>query len=237
MLWDLGSITTGITPSFAHIVGVKVYNLMDPHMLQLEIVGSYLTINFRANIEIKMKDISIKTYVDVVNFNHYNMIIGMLFGRSTSSARNSGGLVENTSVPNLVTGRRLEGISISRPIANDSARVRAQHMRSKMHRRSIGLPEKLPLFHEVNHEIKLIDRNKRYKYYPPHCSQSLRDEFHNKLTRYVKAEWWEPCSMDQAMPLLCVLKKDGQLRTILDVRFHNDNTIKNVTPLLDQEII
>ncbi|KXN91596.1 hypothetical protein AN958_12890 [Leucoagaricus sp. SymC.cos] len=100
-----------------------------------------------------------------------------------------------------------------------------------------GLPEKLLLFCEVNHEIKLIDGNKRYKYHLPHCPQSLRDEFYDKLVRYVRAKWWEPCSTDQAAPLLCVLKKDSQLRTITDARFHNDNTIKDVTPLLDQEVI
>ncbi|KXN89037.1 hypothetical protein AN958_06388 [Leucoagaricus sp. SymC.cos] len=45
----------------------------------------------------------------------------------------------------------------------------------------------------------------------------------------------EPCSMDQAALLLCMLKKDSQLRTIKDARFRNDNTIKDITPLPDQE--
>ncbi|KAG6882639.1 hypothetical protein C0995_014120, partial [Termitomyces sp. Mi166 len=41
----------------------------------------------------------------------------------------------------------------------------------------------------------------------------------------------------QAAPLLCIPKKDGTLQTALDARQHNDNTIKDVTPLLDQEVI
>ncbi|KXN85428.1 hypothetical protein AN958_11342 [Leucoagaricus sp. SymC.cos] len=53
MLWDLGSTTMDITLSFAHIARIKVYNLMDPHILQLGIVGSHSTINFRADLEIK----------------------------------------------------------------------------------------------------------------------------------------------------------------------------------------
>ncbi|KAG6879949.1 hypothetical protein C0995_007140, partial [Termitomyces sp. Mi166 len=41
----------------------------------------------------------------------------------------------------------------------------------------------------------------------------------------------------QAAPLLCIPKKDGTLQTALNARQHNDNTIKDVTPLLDQEVI
>ena len=43
--------------------------------------------------------------------------------------------------------------------------------------------------------------------------------------------------MKQAAPLLCIPKKDGKLRTIVDARQRNDNTVKDVTPLPDQEAI
>ena len=42
---------------------------------------------------------------------------------------------------------------------------------------------------------------------------------------------------DQAAPLLCILKKDGMLHTALDEQQQNDNTVKDVTPLPDQEVI
>jgi len=41
----------------------------------------------------------------------------------------------------------------------------------------------------------------------------------------------------QATPLLCIPKKDGKLRTVVDARQQNDNTVKDVTPLPDQEVI
>ncbi|KAG6881054.1 hypothetical protein C0992_001986, partial [Termitomyces sp. T32_za158] len=41
----------------------------------------------------------------------------------------------------------------------------------------------------------------------------------------------------QAAPLLCIPKKDGTLRTALDAQQRNDNTVKDVTPLPDQEVI
>ncbi|KAG6858282.1 hypothetical protein C0995_001171, partial [Termitomyces sp. Mi166 len=54
---------------------------------------------------------------------------------------------------------------------------------------------------------------------------------------YLNAKWWEPWAATQAAPLLCILKKDGTLWTALDAQQHNDNTIKDVTPLPDQEVI
>jgi hypothetical protein len=64
-----------------------------------------------------------------------------------------------------------------------------------------------------------------------------RDELHTKINRYVGSGWWEPRSVMQAVPLLCNPKKDGKLRTVVDARQRNNNTIKDVTPLPDQEVI
>ena len=54
---------------------------------------------------------------------------------------------------------------------------------------------------------------------------------------YINAGWWEPRTTSQAAPLMCVLKKDGKLRTVIDARQHNENTVKDVTLLPDQETI
>jgi hypothetical protein len=89
----------------------------------------------------------------------------------------------------------------------------------------------------VNHEINLIDEDKRYTYHLPQCLNSLRDEFHEKVNRYVKAGWWEPKPVNQAAPMLCIHKKDKHLRTVVDAQQRNDNTVKDVTPLPDQEVI
>ncbi|KAG6858697.1 hypothetical protein C0995_014667, partial [Termitomyces sp. Mi166 len=63
------------------------------------------------------------------------------------------------------------------------------------------------------------------------------EQLHEKTNRYLNAKWWEPWAATQAAPLLCISKKDGTLQTALDVQQRNDNTIKDVTPLLDQEVI
>jgi hypothetical protein len=37
--------------------------------------------------------------------------------------------------------------------------------------------------------------------------------------------------------MLCIHKKDKHLCTVVDARQRNDNTVKDVTPLPDQEVI
>ena len=43
--------------------------------------------------------------------------------------------------------------------------------------------------------------------------------------------------MPQAAPLLCILKKLGKLRTVVDCQQQNENTVKDVSPFLDQDQI
>ena len=44
-------------------------------------------------------------------------------------------------------------------------------------------------------------------------------------------------STPQASPMLCIPKKNGKLRTVVDCRQRNDNTVKDVTPFPDQDRI
>ena len=80
-LWDSGSTTTGITPSFAEIAKVPVDTLEDPHILQLGTIGSRSTIKYGADVDIEINDLETKTYVDIANFDRYDMIIGTPFLR------------------------------------------------------------------------------------------------------------------------------------------------------------
>ncbi|KAJ3502631.1 hypothetical protein NLJ89_g8798 [Agrocybe chaxingu] len=74
-------------------------------------------------------------------------------------------------------------------------------------------------------------------YHSPRCPHSLREEFYEKLNRYADAGWWKASTAIQAAPVLCIPKRDGRLRTVVDCRQRNDNTVKDVTPLPDQDII
>ncbi|PBK60275.1 hypothetical protein ARMSODRAFT_1026670 [Armillaria solidipes] len=50
-----------------------------------------------------------------------------------------------------------------------------------------GVPSKMPPWQAVNHEIPLVEDDKRYHYHLPRCSNALRSEFDEKVSRYTNA--------------------------------------------------
>ncbi|KAG6875454.1 hypothetical protein C0993_009162, partial [Termitomyces sp. T159_Od127] len=79
MLWDSGSTTTGIMPQFAHVNAIHVHELTEPVMLQLGTVESHAVVQFGMEVKIKTSGQLTREYVDIANFDRYDMIIGMPF--------------------------------------------------------------------------------------------------------------------------------------------------------------
>ncbi|GJE98499.1 polyprotein [Phanerochaete sordida] len=101
-----------------------------------------------------------------------------------------------------------------------------------------GVPNVLPPLREINHAIPLIDETLRISYHHPRCAEALKPLLKEKTIRYVNAGWWEYRVVPQAAPMICMPKRDGaDIRTVVDCRKRNDNTIKDVTPFPDQEQI
>ena len=100
-----------------------------------------------------------------------------------------------------------------------------------------GTPERLPPFRGINHRITLIDENKSINYYMPRCPDALKPQLMEKIEKYTRSGWWEPKTVPQAAPMLCIPKKTGKLRTVIDCCKRNDNTVKDVTPFPDQDQI
>lgn len=81
VLWDSGSTTTGITPTFAHIANIVVDTLLDPHILQLGTIGSRSIIKYGADVQVEVCGKVSTIYVDIANFDRYDMIVGTPFMR------------------------------------------------------------------------------------------------------------------------------------------------------------
>ena len=96
---------------------------------------------------------------------------------------------------------------------------------------------KLPPLCEVNHRIPLVNEGKQYSYHLPCCLDSLKLQLVEKIQLYTSAKWWIMASVPQAALMLCIPKKTGKLRTMIDCRKCNDNTVKDVTPFPDQDQI
>ena len=80
-----------------------------------------------------------------------------------------------------------------------------------------GIPLKLPPIQEVNHKINLIDPEKQIHYRLPKCPEHFHEELSQKIERYTTAQWWIPAVAHQAVPMLCIPKKNGKLRTVFDL--------------------
>jgi hypothetical protein len=90
---------------------------------------------------------------------------------------------------------------------------------------------------EKNHHIPLVDDEKKYNYYLPKCPDSMRKPLAEKISKYCKAGWWRPTQAEQAAPMLVIPKKNGKLHTVINAQKHNNNTVKDVTPFPDQDLI
>ena len=80
-----------------------------------------------------------------------------------------------------------------------------------------GIPLKLLPIWEVNHEINLIDPKKCIHYCLPKCPEHFCEELSQKIERYTTAQWWIPTVTHQAVPMLCILKKNGKLHTVFNL--------------------
>ncbi|KAG6893354.1 hypothetical protein C0995_000767, partial [Termitomyces sp. Mi166 len=62
-------------PQFVHVNAIHVHELSEPLMLQLETVGSHAMVQFGMEVKIKVSGHLTKEYVDIANFDCYDMII------------------------------------------------------------------------------------------------------------------------------------------------------------------
>src|SRR5260370_41062266 len=95
----------------------------------------------------------------------------------------------------------------------------------------------LPPRREVNHRINIINPNAHYIKRRPTCPQALEGQLHEKIARYECTSWWVCHPVPCTCPLLCIAKKDGSLRTVIDTHQRNLNTVLDVTPVPDMQAI
>ena len=81
-LLDSGSTTVSITNDFARVAKLSVLQLENPVTLQLGTIGSWSMINYGTKAQIELGPIKEDdAYLDVINIDQYDMIIGTPFMR------------------------------------------------------------------------------------------------------------------------------------------------------------
>jgi hypothetical protein len=129
--------------------------------------------------------------------------------------------------------RRVERKSLTK---EDILRIRKE-WEEKIKDLTSPIPLELPPLRSINHRIPVIDDTVKLCFRVAKCPDSQRDQLMEKIQRYTAAGWWEEMPVSQASPLLCIRKKNGKLRTVVDCRERNDNKAKDLTPFPDQDMI
>ena len=97
----------------------------------------------------------------------------------------------------------------------------------------------LPPMRAINHTIPLIDENKTYPWRPLRCPEAFREQWAEKRDAYLKTGRWEVSSAGNTVPMLLIPKPNTsnpvQLRTVVDLRERNKNTVKMTSPLPDMD--
>ncbi|KAF9441646.1 hypothetical protein P691DRAFT_790882 [Macrolepiota fuliginosa MF-IS2] len=109
MLWDSGSTMSRITLTFAQIANIKVNELLDPHTLQLGTVGSWSVVKYGATVDLSIQGQQYPTYLDIVNFDHYDMILG-------PSGRPKDPKVKVKEVPDIDSGTQHNALGVVSPL-------------------------------------------------------------------------------------------------------------------------
>jgi len=81
VLLDSGCTSDSISPDFAQVAKMKVYELEEQVPLQLGTVGSRSKINYGLFANLEIGTIRTEHYLDVVNIDRYDLILGTLFMR------------------------------------------------------------------------------------------------------------------------------------------------------------
>ncbi|KAH9942793.1 hypothetical protein B0H21DRAFT_884497 [Amylocystis lapponica] len=90
VLFDSGSTTDSVSPDFARIAGLSIVELENPALLQLGCVGSRSRINFGATVSMTLGDAAHDVYLDVVNLDRYDVVLGTPFMRRFGAVLNFG---------------------------------------------------------------------------------------------------------------------------------------------------
>ncbi|KZT19250.1 hypothetical protein NEOLEDRAFT_1078265 [Neolentinus lepideus HHB14362 ss-1] len=87
-LFDSGSTLDCISLDFARIANILRFELRNPTSLQLGTVGSRSKVNYGTRLKLSVGGQTVDHYFDVVNIDHYNIVIGTPFLRASRTIMN-----------------------------------------------------------------------------------------------------------------------------------------------------
>ena len=242
-LLDSGSLGDFMSTSLVDQLKLPKVELRKPLALQLAVQGSRSKVNWGAHGEFRYQGISGKRYFDVANLSNYNLILGTpwLFQHRVTVGLNPACVVVGSDEPLPIRGDDVTRIA-SRAV--EVLEENLEKARAELVEYARDLCKELdetdlPPFRAINHEIPLIDENKIYPWHPSRCPEVFRQQWAEKKNAYLRSGRWKVSSARNTVPMMFIAKpgkKVGsvpELRTVVDLRARNANTVKMSSPLPD----
>ena len=242
-LLDSGSLGDFLSSTMADQLAVKREPLGTPLSLQLAVQGSRSKVNARATVDLQYQTVSETRTFDIVNLSNYDLILGTpwMYQHQVCIGFNPARVVigSDAALPmksGMDTKLMASGISLQEQAvveAREELKRYAEPLCKEME--ETGLP---PL-RDINHTIPLIDEKKTYPWRPSRCPEAFRQQWAEKRDAYLKTGRWEITSAGNTVPMLLIPKPHTSnpvlLRTVVDLRERNKNTVKMTSPLPDME--
>ena len=239
---DSGSNADLISSNVVGLYNLPTKKLGDQLLIKLACLGSRTKCNEYCELPIVIDGRQYLQKLLVLNISE-NVILGtpFLYDNCASVKLNPPGIsIERLGRPVDTTQIRVTHLQVNDPFPRDLRLEKRRLWEDKFKPLTSGIPDGLPRLRVVNHEIKLIDENKYIPHRRPRCAEALYPLLQQKIDDYVHKGLWEKVAVEAAPPLLALPKPkaDGlKLRAVVDKRSVNDNTVKDLTPFPDQNLI
>ena len=243
-LLDSGSLGDFISTTLADQLKLNKENLEVPLGLQLAVQGSRSKINSRAKAKFQYQEITEDRYFDIINLSYYDIILGTpwLFQHGVCLGFNPGRVLIGSDKSLLIHGKSVSSIASRAMTISQSEidRAREELITYADPLCKSASETGLPPFRAINHKIPLIDDKKIYPWRPSRCPEIFREQWAEKRDAYLRTGRWKVTTSGNTVPMLLIPKPRVPggpllLRTVVDLRARNDNTVKQTSPLPDPE--
>jgi len=222
-LIDTGSLADFMSLNLAEQLKVPKKQLKKPLTIQLVVQGSRSKVNYGVNAQIQYQGTDYKRYFDVINLQHYDLILGtpFLFQHKIMIGFNSPRVVLGSTDPLPIEGTQVSTLE-SRATEIYSEQIdRAREYLLKM-AKPLCTPAGatiLPPLREINHTIPLVDENKVYTWRPSRCPEALRPAWIEKKNVYLRSGRWKMTTTRNTCPMLLIPKVGSptRLRVVVDL--------------------
>ena len=244
-LVDSGSLGDFVSSTVVDQLKLKRTVLDKPLGLQLAVQGSRSKITASVDVNYSYQHIKNVRRFDIANLNDYDMILGTpwMYQHQVCIGLNPARIVIGSDEPlPILSGTDTKYLLGSSSFVADIGISDAQELLMAYAEplcRNVEDTE-LPPFRAINHSIPLIDENKVYPWRPSRCPEVFRTQWNEKRDAYLKSGRWKVTTARNTVPMLLIPKPHKpknapELRTVIDLRERNKNTVKMLSPLPDIE--